>query len=84
MSEGEAWVLPEKARRVLQAAAVEAYGRPGMHVVRDQVMWRADIFEVEEFIKIAKHLHRRGWIDEADADYGILVLTSEGIDQVTS
>lgn len=84
MSEDDVWGLPEKARRVLQAAAVEAYGRPGMYVTRDQVMQRANISDLAEFLAIAGYLDRRGWINEADADYGIFVLTSEGMDEATN
>src|SRR5918997_6034941 len=36
----EARVTQEKARRVLQAAAVEANGRPGAYVPQTPVMWR--------------------------------------------
>jgi hypothetical protein len=84
VSEDDVWGLPEKARRVLQAAAVEAYGRPGMYVTRDQVMQRANISDLAEFLAIAGYLDRRGWINEADADYGIFVLTSEGMDEATN
>ena len=77
----EVWGLPEKAHRILQAAAVEAYGRPGVYVVREQVMQRANITDLAEFLAIAEYLHRRGWIAEADADYGIFALTLEGIDE---
>jgi hypothetical protein len=47
-------------------------------------MRRANISEVAEFMAIAEHLQRRGWIDEADADYGIFVLTLEGIVEAQS
>jgi hypothetical protein len=80
----EVWLIREKARRVLQAAAVEAYGRPGVYVQRTPVMRRANISEVAEFMAIAEHLQRRGWIDEAEADYGIFVLTLEGIVEAQS
>jgi hypothetical protein len=33
---------------------------------------------------MAQYLHGRGWIDEADPDYGIFVLTPEGIDEATN
>jgi hypothetical protein len=36
---------------------------------------------VAEFWTIAKYLDQKGWIDEADPDYGIFVVTPEGIDQ---
>ena len=73
----EVWGLPEKARRVLQATAVEAYGRPGMYVVMAQVMRRANLSDPEEFRAIAQYLEERGWIAEADPDYGVFVLTPE-------
>jgi hypothetical protein len=75
------WGLPEKARRVIQAAAVEAYGKLGVYVVRDRVMGRASMSDTEEFRAIAEHLQAQGWIAEADDDYGIFVLTAEGIDE---
>jgi hypothetical protein len=54
--------MAEKARRVLQAAAVEANGRPGMYVLRDRVMSRVNISDRAEFLIIAEHLDRKGWI----------------------
>ena len=80
----EVWGMPEKARRVVQAAAVEAYGRAGMYVIMDQVMSRANLSDPEEFRAIAQYLEERGWIAEADPDYGVFVLTPEGIDEATS
>jgi hypothetical protein len=76
--------MPKEARRVLQAAAVEAYGRPGMYVLREPVMQRVNISDVTEFLTIAQYLDQRGWIAEADADYGAFVLTPEGIDEATN
>ncbi len=69
---------------MLQAAAVEAYGRPGMYVLREPVMQRANISNVTEFLTIAQYLDQRGSIAEADADYGAFVLTPEGIDEATN
>jgi hypothetical protein len=80
----EVWGMPEKARRVVQAAAVEAYGRAGMYVIIDQVMSRANLSDPEEFCAIAEYQEERGWIAEADPDYGVFVLTPEGIDEATS
>ena len=77
----EAKVTQEKARRVLQAAAVEANGRPGAYVPQTPVMWRAGVSNPEEFRAIAEYLDERGWIAEADDDYGIFVVTPEGIDK---
>jgi hypothetical protein len=79
--EASVWGLPEKARRVLQAATVEASGKPGVYVVSDRVMRRASLPDTEEFRAIAEHLQARGWIAEADDDWGIFVLTTEGIDE---
>ena len=80
----EVWRMPKEARRVLQAAAVEAYGRPGMYVLREPVMQRVNISDVAEFLTIVQYLDQRGWIAEADADYGAFVLTPEGIDEATN
>ncbi len=76
----EVWELAEKARRFLEASAVEAYGRPGVYVMLSAVMRQADIVDEEEARAIAEYLEWQGWIDEADADYGVFVLTPEGID----
>jgi predicted transcriptional regulator len=77
----EVWGLTEKARRVLQAAAVEANGRTGTYVTMTPVMYRANLSDVEEFRFIAEYLQGKGWIAEADPDYGVFVLTPEGIDE---
>jgi hypothetical protein len=60
---------------------VEAYGKAGVYVVSDRVMGRAIMSDTEEFRAIAEHLQAQGWIAEADDDYGIFVLTNEGIDE---
>ena len=73
--------MQEKARHVLQAAVVEAYGRAGMYVIMGQVMSRANLSDPEEFRTIAEYLEGKGWIAEADPDYGIFVLNPEGIDE---
>ena len=80
----EVWGIQEKARRILQAAAVEAHGRAGMYVIMDQVMNQANLSDLEEFRTIAQYLEGKGWIAEADPDYGIFVLTPEGIDEAMS
>ena len=76
-------VTLEKARRILQAAAVEANGRPGAYVVRDLVMRRANVSDEDDFREIAGYLDRKGWVAAADDDYGVFVLTPEGIDEAT-
>jgi predicted transcriptional regulator len=73
------WALGKKARHVLQASAVEAYGRDGIYLVMSAVMKRANISDPEEFRMIAEFLEEQGLIAEADADYGVFVLTPEGI-----
>jgi predicted transcriptional regulator len=75
--------VAEKAHRLLQAAVVEAYGRPGVYVTMAQVMKRSNIPDQKEYQTIAKHLEKEGWIAEADPDYGVFVLTHEGIDKAT-
>ena len=37
--------------------------------------------DIEEFRAIAEYLQAQRWIAEADDDYGIFVLTTEGIDE---
>lgn len=81
--ENGATAIPEKARRLLQAAAVEAFGRPGAYVIQDPVMRRAGVADPEEFRTIAVYLDERGWIAEADDDYGIFVVTSAGVEEAT-
>jgi hypothetical protein len=74
----------ETARRALQAAAVEAYGRPGAYVARDLVMKRANMADTEHFRMMAKYLEEQGCIAEADTDYGVFVVTVSGIEEATS
>ena len=77
----QVWRLPENARRILQAATIEAHSRTGTYVIMTPVMNRANLSDVEEFRFIAEYLQGKGWIAEADPDYGIFVLTPEGIDE---
>ena len=82
MSDGEEeQIARETARRVLQAAAVEAFGRPGVYVTRESVMGRAGMADLLLFARIAQYLESEGWIDEADADYGMFTVTVEGLDE---
>ena len=80
-TEEEEQVPRGTARRVLQAAAVEAFGRPGVYVSRERVMRRAAMVDLEMFLRIAQYLEYKGWIDEADADYGMFTVTVEGLDE---
>jgi hypothetical protein len=52
-----------------------------MYVTREPVLRRAKVSDSEEFQAIAEHLYAKGWIAEADPDYGVFLLTSEGIDE---
>ena len=69
----------ETARRVLQAAAVEANGIPGAYVIQEGVMQRANMVDAEHFRTIARYLQEHGWIADAEADYGIFMVTGAGI-----
>jgi hypothetical protein len=44
-------------------------------------MGRAAMVDLELFLRIAQYLEDEGWIDEADADYGMFTLTVEGLDE---
>ena len=81
--EGTRARLWETAQKFLQAATVEAFGRPGTYVTRDQVMQRANMVDTEHFITIARYLEERGWIAEADFDYGVFVVTGSSITEAT-
>jgi hypothetical protein len=71
----------ETARRVLQAAAVEANGIPGAYVTQEGVMPRANMVDAEHFRTIARYLEEQGWIADAEADYGVFMVTGAGIDK---
>ena len=81
MSAGWEQVPQETARRVLQAAAVEAHGKPGAYVTGERVMGRANMVDLEGFRAIAEYLDAKRWINEADADYSIFVVTQTGLDE---
>jgi hypothetical protein len=74
--------LWETARRVLQAAAVEANGRAGAYVTQEGVMQRANMVDAEHFRTIARYLEEQGWITDADADYGVFVVSASGITEL--
>ena len=83
MNEEEDRTRPwETARRVLQAAAVEANGRPGAYVTQEGVMQRANMVDAEHFRTIARYLDEQGWIADADADYGVFVMSASGITEL--
>ena len=80
MNEEESRTRPwETARRVLQAAAVEANGRAGAYVTQEGVMQRANMVDAEHFRTIARYLEEQGWIADADAEYGVFVVSASGI-----
>ena len=69
----------ETARRVLQAAAVEANGRAGAYVTQEGVMQRANMVDAKHFRTIARYLQEQGWIEDADAEYGLFMVSAAGI-----
>jgi hypothetical protein len=69
----------ETARRVLQAAAVEANGIPGAYVTQEGVMQRANMVDAQHFRTIARYLEEQRWIADADAEYGVFMVTGAGI-----
>jgi hypothetical protein len=75
--------VPKKAHRVLQAAAVEAHGRTGTYVTMTPMINRSNLSHLEEFRSIAGYLERKGWVAEADPEYGVFVLTLEGVNEAT-
>ena len=79
----EVRTIQEKARRVLQAAAAEAYGKSGVYVSRDLVLRRANISDPEEFWSIAGYLYGKGWIAEADDDFAMFAVTPAGVEKAT-
>jgi len=80
VNEGERRTRPwETARRVLQAAAVEANGIPGVYVTQEGVMQRANMVDAEHFRTIARYLQEQGWIEDADAEYGVFVVSASGL-----
>ena len=66
----------------MQAAAVEANGRPGAYVTQEGVMQRANMVDAEHFRTIARYLEEQGWITDADADYGVFVMSASGITEL--
>ena len=52
-------------------------------MIQDSVMRRAGVADLEEFRTIAVYLNERGWIAEADDDYGIFVITAAGVEEAT-
>jgi hypothetical protein len=63
----------------LQAAAVEANGRAGAYVTREGVMQRVNMVDAQHFRTIARYLEEQGWIADAEADYGVFMVTGAGI-----
>ena len=83
MNEQESRTRPwETARRVLLAVVVEANGRPGTYVIQEHVMQQANMVDAEHFRTIARYLQEQGWIEDADAEYGVFRVTASGIAEV--
>jgi hypothetical protein len=47
------------------------------------VMQRAHMADTEHFKVIVEYLEERGWIAQADADYGVFMLSASGIQEAT-
>ena len=58
---------------------MEANGIPGAYVTQEGVMQRANMVDVEHFRMIARYLEEQGWIADADAEYGVFVVSASGI-----
>jgi len=79
----ESWTPSwETARKVLLAVIVEANARPGAYVVQEHVMQQANMDDAEHFRTIARYLEEQGWIEDADAEYGVFRVTASGIAEV--
>ena len=48
-------------------------------MTQEGVMQRANMIDAERFRTIARYLEERGWIADADAEYGVFVVTATGI-----
>ena len=70
----------DKASAVLRAAVGETRGQPGGYVSRAQVMQQAEVSELEEFVRIAEYLARRGFIAEGVNHFDLFCVTLRGID----
>jgi hypothetical protein len=66
-------------RRVLLAVVVEAQARPGAYVFLEHVMQQANMVDAKHFRTIARYLQEQGWIEDADAEYGVFRVTGAGI-----
>jgi hypothetical protein len=60
---------------------VEAHGRPGAYVTQEGVMQRANMVDAKHFRTIARYLEEQGWIDDADAEYGVFMVSASGISE---
>ena len=61
---------------------MEANARPGAYVFQEHVMQQANMDDAEHFRTIARYLEKQGWIEDADADYGVFRVTASGIAEV--
>ncbi len=48
-------------------------------MTREGVMQRANMVDVEHFRTILRYLEQQGWIEDADAEYGVFVVSASGI-----
>ena len=45
-------------------------------------MQRANMVDAEHFRTIARYLEEQGWIEDADAEYGVFVVSASGITEL--
>ena len=69
----------ETARTVLLAVVVETHACPGAYVTQEGVMQMANMVDAEHIRTIARYLQEQGWIEDAEADYGVFMVTGAGI-----
>ena len=61
------------------AVVVEAKGMPGAYVIQEHVIEQANMVDAEHFRTIARYLEEQGWIEDADAEYGVFVVSASGV-----
>ena len=52
-------------------------------MTQEGVMQRANMVDAETFRTIARYLEEQGWIEDADAEYGVFMVTGAGIAEAT-
>ena len=50
-------------------------------MTQEGVMQRANMVDAKHFRTIARYLEEQGWIDDADAEYGVFMVSASGISE---